>query len=389
MTMRTLCLLLVEPDPDEAKRFGRRLAALNGVSVRVHHVSTLHAALAASRSLGFDLTVLNPELPDSTGVDTVRRFRAGCGGGALVVLAGDADARERFEAEDVQDVVGRDESLDALLMHCLVSVVDRYNVQKECRRIEQVVACNPDAVLIVDEDGTVRFVNQAALDMFARSWEDIVDQLLGFSVAEGEMVEIEILRPDGPIRAAIHVVPFSWDGKPARLASIREIPGRRGIDDRGERNPQALVTRPAALVPGAAQDAPPAVSVLVVEDDDGVRDVTCRTLEMNGYRVLEAASGAEALQIMARNADSVDLLLTDVVMPGMTGPALATEVTRLHPHVRVLFMTGYQSEPAVMRLATRASVLAKPFTAGVLISRVQEVLDWSPGAVSAAQPGAA
>lgn len=385
MSRRTLQLLLVEPDRDEARRFGRRLAALDGVAVRVHHVATLHAALAASHGPDFDLTVLNPDLPDCSGIETIRRFRAGSGGGALVILASDGAARERFEAEDVQHVVCRDESLDSLLIHCLLCVVDCYKAQAECRRIEQVVARNPDAVLIVDADGEVRFVNDAALEMFARSWEDIVGELLGFSVAEGEMVEIEILRPDGRIRAAMNVVPFDWDGKPARLASIREIPARRDVA--GEVSLDSVLHPYPGPGRGQAAEPAEAPSVLVVEDDADVRDVICKTLEMNGYRVFEASSGADALRIMARRAEAIDLLLTDVVMPGMSGPALASAITRLHPHVRVLFMTGYQSEPAVARLSEQATVLAKPFTAEVLIARLRDVLDRTRRRMPAPLPG--
>ena len=118
-------------------------------------------------------------------------------------------------------------------------------------------------------------------------------------------------------------------------------------------------------------------TILLVEDDDRVRDVTRRILVAAGYRVLPAARPEIALDLLARHAGRVDLLLSDVVMPGMSGPELARRALELVPGIRVLYQSGY-SDAAIAphgALEGGAALLAKPFTAGSLRRKVREVLD--------------
>ena len=123
--------------------------------------------------------------------------------------------------------------------------------------------------------------------------------------------------------------------------------------------------------PSAAprQPATAAASILVVDDDDDVREVTAALLARRGYSVLTAASGAEALRICARHAGPIDLLLTDVEMPQMTGPLLARAVRSVRPEARVLFMSGNAHATAL-----DAPLVPKPFTVSALVGRVGEVL---------------
>jgi CheY-like chemotaxis protein len=114
--------------------------------------------------------------------------------------------------------------------------------------------------------------------------------------------------------------------------------------------------------------------VLLVEDEDGVRRVARRSLEMHGYRVLEAANGADALALAAANP--IRLLLTDVMMPGMLGPALAAAVNELLPDLPVLYMSGHADQ--VVRdglLDPSVPFLAKPFAPSQLAARARQVID--------------
>jgi len=99
-------------------------------------------------------------------------------------------------------------------------------------------------------------------------------------------------------------------------------------------------------------------------------------LERSGFGVLRAASGDEALQIGAGRNDPIDLLLADVVMPGLSGPSLAERFTRLHPETQWLFMAGLPDQPEVSeRIASRGhAFLPKPFLPDALIRKVREVL---------------
>jgi two-component system cell cycle sensor histidine kinase/response regulator CckA len=110
-------------------------------------------------------------------------------------------------------------------------------------------------------------------------------------------------------------------------------------------------------------------TLLVVDDDDNVRRVTERLLRHAGYTILAASSGPEALAI-ARKHPEIDLLLTDIVMPGMSGRDLAQEISVLRPAMHVIFMSGYHQHAPI----SNTQFLAKPFTRTELLDRVQAVL---------------
>ncbi|MBI3326399.1 MAG: response regulator, partial [Nitrospinae bacterium] len=126
---------------------------------------------------------------------------------------------------------------------------------------------------------------------------------------------------------------------------------------------------PAALLRGQA-------TILLVEDDADVRDLACDILTQTGYRVLSAGSGAEALQHCEQHAEAIDLVLTDVVMPGMSGRDLAGRVMHHWPRVKILYMSGYTDEMLGRHGALDPSIsfLEKPFSPESLTRKVREVL---------------
>jgi two-component system, cell cycle sensor histidine kinase and response regulator CckA len=136
-----------------------------------------------------------------------------------------------------------------------------------------------------------------------------------------------------------------------------------------------------AVVPGrptpVSSNARGTESILVVEDDPQVREVTVRSLRAGGYRVLAAASGRDARHVAAGVLEGVRLLVTDVVMPGIDGPSLAEDLRRRHPGLRVLYVSGYAQDAIVKRglLEPGIAFLPKPFTASSLLARVRAVLD--------------
>ncbi len=116
-------------------------------------------------------------------------------------------------------------------------------------------------------------------------------------------------------------------------------------------------------------------TILLVEDEEFVRKATADALESAGYRLVIARGGAEALEAYRRCSCPVDLLLADIVMPGMSGRELATELETFHPHARVLLMSGYSEQLARCALFPNGEeYLAKPFSVHTLLSRVREVL---------------
>lgn len=117
-------------------------------------------------------------------------------------------------------------------------------------------------------------------------------------------------------------------------------------------------------------------TILVVEDQDEVRAVALAALQSFGYRTLVAKSAAEALIIVANRAEPIDLLLTDVVMPGMNGKQLADRLHGLRPAMKVLFMSGYTGEVVLSRglLETETKYIQKPFTPEGLAREVRTAL---------------
>src|SRR5262249_8529315 len=146
---------------------------------------------------------------------------------------------------------------------------------------------------------------------------------------------------------------------------------------------QVYLPRTTAEAPAEAPAAPAprpgrgTETVLVAEDEDGLRMLVRTVLERYGYTVLEASDGTEALRCCERHAGPIHLLAADVVMPGPSGRELLERATALRPGLRVLFLSGY-TEEAIARhgvVTTGLPFLHKPFTPDTLVRKVREVLD--------------
>ena len=120
-----------------------------------------------------------------------------------------------------------------------------------------------------------------------------------------------------------------------------------------------------------------AETILLVEDADALRKLTYMLLEQHGYRVLTAANGAEALLMAQQKPERINLLLTDVIMPGLNGRALAERLATIQPELKVLYMSGYTDDAIVNHgvLESGTFLLHKPFSEESLIRKVREVLD--------------
>jgi two-component system, cell cycle sensor histidine kinase and response regulator CckA len=131
----------------------------------------------------------------------------------------------------------------------------------------------------------------------------------------------------------------------------------------------------------AAREAPARGSemLLVVEDEPALLGLARMTLEKNGYRVLAAASPAEALRAIEGHAGAIDLLITDVVMPGMNGRELHQRLVALRPGLKALYMSGYTADIIAHRgiVDEGMAFLPKPFTPQDLVRKVREALDSS------------
>jgi PAS domain S-box-containing protein len=129
--------------------------------------------------------------------------------------------------------------------------------------------------------------------------------------------------------------------------------------------------------PVAVEAAGGAESILLVEDETVLRRLARRMLESKGYRVLDAGGGPEALEIISRHSGRFDLLITDVVMPQMSGRQLAVELDRRSPGIHVLYLSGYTDDEVVRHgvLHERMNFLSKPCSLEALALKVREILD--------------
>jgi CheY-like chemotaxis protein len=126
------------------------------------------------------------------------------------------------------------------------------------------------------------------------------------------------------------------------------------------------------------RDAPAgAERILLVEDEEAVRRMAARALSSRGYTILEAANGSEALDLVADRSTDIDLVVTDVIMPGVGGRELGERLTDLRPGLPVLFISGYTDDDVVRRglLSPGSPFLQKPFEPDALARKVRQVIE--------------
>jgi CheY-like chemotaxis protein len=141
---------------------------------------------------------------------------------------------------------------------------------------------------------------------------------------------------------------------------------------RVEREAPEMLASVEAMAPARGRE-----TILLVEDDPAVRGLVQETLRLHGYTVLAARHGIEALLTSAKYVGPIHLLLTDVVMPQMSGPEVAEKILTVRPGIKVLYMSGYPDHPVFEQggVSHQTGFLPKPFSPPVLAQKVREVLD--------------
>jgi CheY-like chemotaxis protein len=187
-------------------------------------------------------------------------------------------------------------------------------------------------------------------------------------------------------------------GEPSRWWSLSELAGRAGlnpatlrrhlaqlrdaglISEKSDGGRELFQPNPAcpvyaelqAIVTKLTSRTNAAETILIIEDQEATAQITRILLESWGYRVFEAHSGAEALEIFKKDGDAIQLVLTDVIMPGMSGPQIAGELVRQNPGLRVAYMSGYPSDTLNQ---LDAAFLPKPFNPHSLSRMIRRELD--------------
>jgi len=231
-------------------------------------------------------------------------------------------------------------------------------------------------------DGGRLSIETAAVELIEGS-----DETIG-GLAPGAYLTVRISDTGAPLDADTHgrlFEPFFAQEKLHRELDIAwAVVRNSGGDIRVSSEAGKGTTFTVYLPRMAAVEAPPAAetnlvpleTVLVVEDEGGIRSLMRRILQREGYQVLEAGDGEEALSVAGAHPETIHLLLTDVVMPRMNGRELAERLYPKRPGIKVLYVSGYTSD-AVVRAATYptgAGFLQKPFTLDALLGKVRQIL---------------
>ena len=218
-------VLLVEDNAGDAELTTESLWEGSDSSIEVRTASTLAEARRHLASFVADAVILDLNLPDSRGIQTLRHVKGVARGEAIIVISGILDERLRRQAlaEGAEEVFAKSEAAGRLFAHSVLYVIERNRARAQHRRLQTLLETTPDAILVVNTAGVVRYVNEAALSLFGRQREDFVGELVGFSVRDGEPIEVIILRRGRPRICEMQVVRFEWQGEPAFLGSIRDL----------------------------------------------------------------------------------------------------------------------------------------------------------------------
>ncbi|MBI1200410.1 MAG: PAS domain S-box protein [Phenylobacterium sp.] len=197
------------------------------------HAQTVAEAEKALADASADVVIAQAELPDAEPRLAFRRLKAAAGDRPVVIVLDRPDDALRGAAlgAGAEEVVEGDELFSEIFARSLFHLVERRRLVQQHAQLEKVLDTTPDAILVVNGEGVVRYVNEAALDLFDRRRGDFVDERLGFSVKDGDAVEITTLRRGAEHVCEMRVVQIEWRGEEACLAALRDVTERRRMED--------------------------------------------------------------------------------------------------------------------------------------------------------------
>ncbi|MEF2072967.1 response regulator [Consotaella aegiceratis] len=289
-------LLLVEDNPGDAELAREWLAALVDLVLEIEAVSSLKGALEALRRSTFDGIILDLNLPDSRGIDTLQRLLAFTSDIPIIIYAGgvgNRDVEAAANAIGVSDVIVKEDSHLNLLAHSVRSMLRRAKAERQHDQFESLVSVMPDAVIVTDRSGVVQFLNPAAQELFGRAVEDFAGEQIGFSVKEGESSDLEIFA-DGKRRAAeLRIGECVWNRRPAYVAMMRDVTEEKRLADqlRQTQKMEAL----GLLAGGVAHDFNNLLLVMLLYADIIAKDPAGAAVREEAGEILQAVMRAQAL----------------------------------------------------------------------------------------------
>lgn len=231
ITLQSLKVLLIEDDSQYADMVANILSADSKVHFEVIREARLTDGLARLNREQFQVILLDMNLPDSVGVETLQKTLAAAADLPIVVLTGYADESLAVRAlhDGAQDYLIKGQSEVTLLSRAIRYAIERKRVlialKESDARFRQIIRKNADPIIIIDQRLVIRFINPAVSRVFGRKGDELMGSVFGFPLPQmGEVGEIEIVDRQGKtIIAEVRSVPIQWEGKPAFLTSLQDI----------------------------------------------------------------------------------------------------------------------------------------------------------------------
>lgn len=356
-------ILVVNADGEASRRITLALSAVRVTAFQKAEIvsaATLSGALTTLKECDATLILVSLALPDSKGLDTLRALRAKCVGAPIIVLV-PADGHSAGAAAlgaGAQDYLYETETRSDVLERSIIRAVERRKVEQQYADsgwrsgIGQTTMSlrheinNPLASLILN------------LEMLKEGGHDDADELL-------EGIEIAARRIAAVVRR------LEGLKTPQRIPAIG---GEAMVDLSGDEGSPRAADRQSAG-PGGGAAPMEGKTILLVDDEESVRAIVTKILTRHGHKVIEAEHGAAALRAANDHNGKIDLLVTDMYMPGLRGPEILEKLRASRPDVRVLFMSGYGDEDVARSgVEPGSSFLRKPFTVQELSEAVQKTL---------------
>ena len=244
--------LLIEDNATDVLLMRSDLAKDPGSNIRLTNVELLSEGIEALKRRHFDLVILDLQLPDSRGIETFEQLRAAAPQTPVIVCSELSDKSQiDFVLQNgAQDLVPKHALARPLLSHSIRQAIERrrheYRMEQHDIELRKIIEASADAMLVVDREGLVRFLNPAAEAMFARPAEELLQGAFGFDLVAGQTTELSIARSDSStLIAEMRVTGVEWGGKPAFVATLRDITHRKLIQEEIERLNADLETRVA------------------------------------------------------------------------------------------------------------------------------------------------
>jgi two-component system cell cycle sensor histidine kinase/response regulator CckA len=233
LTLPAYRLLLVEDNRGDRDLMREQLSEIPDFSLTIDDAGTLKAALDMVATQHYDSLIIDLNLPDSFGLDTLKAIRRAVPDTPIVVLSG--EGRRSLHTEvlraGAQDFLSKNASGTELMARAMLYSLERHRSEALRRHVEQSLTESHDGVVVTDEQGVVLFVNQAALTLLGRSADEFIGEEFGFSIQDNQALEIEVVHAKERRTAELRVVPYTWNYRPAYLATLRDVTERARLSE--------------------------------------------------------------------------------------------------------------------------------------------------------------